>query len=877
MTTKKRKYYLHYTVFFTITFCLAYSFFFTKSKSFIRAYDGIDQQYVFFVFIGKWLRQIIADLFFNHTFSVPLWTYEIGYGADVITSANAIIGDPFNLLSVLCPIRYAEYLFCAISIFKMYLTGIVFSKFAFYFKQEQFPTLCGALLYSLCGFMLVVPTQSFFVNPMIIFPLLLMETDKCLKGKSPVLYIVYLTLSFINFFYFAYMMSIMVFLYCLVWYFIENPNKNRKIMFYLFGKFVICSCIGFLISAAFVLPVTDLLLAADRVSMERNITLLYSAKYYADFLAGFINSASVGPDSFIGFTPLALTGVILMFFEKRNKFLKIIFISLTVIACCPLLGSAMNGFAYASNRWIWAYALCVSFIFTITLPKLMELPKAKLGKIIVVCATHCILVLLTAQDVTMELLLIIIIYAAYLIVLYFINHLTEWKKNATLFCLIGFLTISTYGVYSPICNAFWEQINLGSALNMHTVDSSSDLVKRLDDPSSWRYDSYNASIQQNNGLIQDLKSFNFYSSFYNNNVDKFHQEMAFTNMPSNFKYSNLESNVILTKLLGAKYFLVKSYDTEFLPYGYDKKVLEGVAGDGMYSIYTSETALPLAFTYEKVMSRQTYEQLSPLEKQELIMEYCVMDMDAENFSSTPALSSEEVSYRIAGSDRVSLEEKCFTVEDSGGTVSLLAEELSPEFNYFLLFEDINCDSVNRYNIFVSNGERRKKYSGYMPESHLYGGKHTGLIDLGTGSSGENVIDLSFQSEGKYTFNNISLWRLPVSVIDEKLENRVKASISDLKMETNAITCSRQSLKDEILFISSPYSKGWKASVNGEAVEIRKANTAFMAIPLQKGDNQIRLEYMTPMLLEGLFLSCLGLTGLCTVAWLWRKNKKSSME
>jgi uncharacterized membrane protein YfhO len=63
---------------------------------------------------------------------------------------------------------------------------------------------------------------------------------------------------------------------------------------------------------------------------------------------------------------------------------------------------------------------------------------------------------------------------------------------------------------------------------------------------------------------------------------------------------------------------------------------------------------------------------------------------------------------------------------------------------------------------------------------------------------------------------------------------------------------------KLIFISIPYSKGWDAFLNGKQVNILKANIAFMAIPAEAGEYELKLKYRTPYLLEGLSITIISL-------------------
>ena len=62
----------------------------------------------------------------------------------------------------------------------------------------------------------------------------------------------------------------------------------------------------------------------------------------------------------------------------------------------------------------------------------------------------------------------------------------------------------------------------------------------------------------------------------------------------------------------------------------------------------------------------------------------------------------------------------------------------------------------------------------------------------------------------------------------------------------------------ILQISTSYTLGWKAFVDGKETDTINVNTGFIGIPLNQGEHKIRLKYSTPYLITGAYLSCIGI-------------------
>ena len=76
-----------------------------------------------------------------------------------------------------------------------------------------------------------------------------------------------------------------------------------------------------------------------------------------------------------------------------------------------------------------------------------------------------------------------------------------------------------------------------------------------------------------------------------------------------------------------------------------------------------------------------------------------------------------------------------------------------------------------------------------------------------------------------------------------------------KQGKNSFTAEITLNKDNLVFFSIPYEKGWSAYVNGEKAEIEKVNVGFMAVLCQAGANTIEFRYKTPALTMGAVVSC----------------------
>ena len=67
----------------------------------------------------------------------------------------------------------------------------------------------------------------------------------------------------------------------------------------------------------------------------------------------------------------------------------------------------------------------------------------------------------------------------------------------------------------------------------------------------------------------------------------------------------------------------------------------------------------------------------------------------------------------------------------------------------------------------------------------------------------------------------------------------------------------------MLFLSVPYSEGWKVKVDDKDSIFYKANHSFIGVPLLEGEHHIQLEYVTPWLKAGIVISVLSVLVFCS--------------
>ena len=78
-------------------------------------------------------------------------------------------------------------------------------------------------------------------------------------------------------------------------------------------------------------------------------------------------------------------------------------------------------------------------------------------------------------------------------------------------------------------------------------------------------------------------------------------------------------------------------------------------------------------------------------------------------------------------------------------------------------------------------------------------------------------------------------------------------------------------REQILFLSIPYDRGWSIRDNGEAVEALKVQGGMMGIVLKPGDHTITMHFMPEGLKAATVSSLAGFVLLVVTVWLDHKR------
>ena len=882
---------------FYATYCLAFLFFFSlfsyslwrAGLSFIWSVDGAEQQYNFFILESNWLHELLTNIFVNHSFTVPLWTDTVGYGADYILSVSNTLGNPINLISVFATPETAELWLSLTIPITLFLSGITFLCFCDYHHLDRISSLVGCFVYLFGGFSTIAVTQIFMLYPLFVAPLAFMGFDRVLEQESPVQLIAGTALMGMYSVSSAYMLCLILFVYGVA-KFVFLPRNERSIsrLAGMFCRAVIPIALGLLVSFVLFLPMCSNIVGQSRLNVSRDQSLFYEASYYLDLVRGFISYSDVGADCKYGFAPVAVLCLLISLTDKcaSTRIVKFMIVVSIVVLCLPFLGRVTNGFAYPNNRWIWSLCFFVGVITAISLPKIWEGGFNR--RLLVGCSAVALLsvLMIPLSKSTSGMFFAAVCILVGTAILFYCCRGRRSSVVLTSFLSLALSTAMIFYVNGALFVATTKQnIPIGKTYSSVVESSGLSMVQDESDATAFRTDTLGVPFYRNSNLAAGVLGDSFYNSYYNNYVDEYHTSLGLVSSTMNFSYAGFDARTAMEALSGTKYFIVSEQQNAHVPPLFNRIIKQ--QGNGAESQYLCESdyCLPLAYFADGVVSRSSYDNLNFVDRQNTLLNNVVLedeDLYSIKAGESPSANDEVgITEELAYSASTSFdgnEDVPSQAQDGDGALQIYDGKIVTTSSNAVVYLNVDIPANSEAYVEIdglhytdSSGEAGEPAfidvygdgthmqiwnAGYR--EHLYGGKDSWCVNTGYSNEDRHVVALQFRDAGTYEFSDLKVVSENVDWIPGKIDELSTNGVSNSVLQGNSFSCTADSDEDGLVYIRIPYSEGWHAQVNGEDVEIKRANIGFMAIEVGSGVNNIVLTYASPYVVNGARFSLLGI-------------------
>lgn len=906
MIKEQRKYcYGVYTLMFLLMCIVAFLPFFTEGKSFVwgaGVEDGLSQHFSALAYYGEALREFFRNLLAGHP-KLVMWDMSLGYGADILSTLNYYaIGDPLNLLYGFVSPKNTETMYNFMIVLRMYLAGITFIMYARKMKKRSYGTVIGALVYVFSGFCFRLGLRHpFFINPMIYFPLLCLGIEKIYQRERPYVFIFAVCVSAMSNYYFLYMLTIFAVIYAWIRFYKYSEENKIKTFFLTILKFGMYYTLGIAMAAVILLPSVIGFLGNGRYGngADWKSLIVYPGKYYLLFIENFIGYGNMGSNTNAGYLPIVGIVVLFTLFSQRMKHKKYraAFIASIIALILPIFGYAFNGFSYANNRWAFALSFIVALLTAEMYPRLFVMSKRQqigIGAGIIIYTVFCIIVNASGEEILknkgiMAACGLIAVFYILLLIFQRLGYDTQKRIVRVSMAILLLISVGVHGYYrfDPKEYAYTQEfMDQGQAYRTLKEDNIR-MLSKANDPSVYRVHAEGYRYK-NYGLINHLNTISGYYSITAKCVTDTIKGYDTLGMQYADKYKGVDQRLGLLSLAGVKYITV-AHNSQVakdvssmgdVPYGVEK-----LRKKGNITLYKNKYALPFAYAYDSYMTEQQYEQLNGIGKEQAMLAQIILNQH-------PADKEIQHNEQRNGPDiqTISLPETRIS-SPKGKKYADITVPVEKDKETYLYFKNLvyhgkkNGDDKfiltgrkGTKGILVTQNDVQQKIHIQSTFNPYYFGRKDYIVKINHQTSkAKEKVRLNFLSPGEYEFDDISLITVPKKDVLARLKERKENSMKQIQYEGNHFRGVYHAKKDQILCVTIPYSKGWKATVNGNRTKIYKANGMFMGIIMKKGTQSVKLDYETPGLKIGAWISLVAWIGLEIYGLYFEKYRKKLLN
>lgn len=884
-------------------------------SSFFWEVDGLSQQYVWFVYTGQWLREAFSTLVVDHSLALPLWTWDSGFGADVVQSLLCTAINPFYAVAAFVPEAWAEYVFEAVMLVELYAAGLTFSAWAIHKGCSRSGAFVGAIAYVFAGNAVVVFSQPGFLFPVLVFPLVLLGADRIFERGRSLLFVAMMAWTFAFSFYDAYMMCLLLVLYCLgmFWWQVDahEPRQGRlrrlgRWTLVFVGHVLLSACVA----AILFVPQAASLAGSGRLELERSWALTYTPNFYINFLLGFTSYSFVGGDAYSGFNVLVVLALVLVAMRrKQHPFLLAAFCVLTIMMLVPLFGRLMNAGQYPTDRWSWAYGLCAAYALARLLPDLLRLAGRERCLMAIVVMAYGLLCLVLPVPGRVKIAAAVLLVAC--AVCLGARRLGEHRAVVVLaVCAVTAGSVAFCWYVAPgLGNKVAELVPAGECWERHRSLGAAELIDEVSSfDGSYRVDRapHTAHRVHNAGLIGGYLSPDLYNSIYNDGIDELLTSLGLPDTEgTNNRYGSLSGRAALEALCAVGYYYVGDSEAGVMPVTFrDGELLaQGIVQGDTYGLYATDVVLPLAYTTNAYLSKTAYLELPVVDRATALLQAVVLDDGVApagciDLGEKIQASSVSVPAEVVEADGCIVGDHEVTVFEKGARLRLSLDPVADAETYLVissmdyrplglgdrfdtatwetmgLVERLKAQVAQLAAPVLTNGSFEVWGNGEAPavnvyypnaDDPIYGGVRDWVCNLGYSAEGHVEATVVFGAPGVYSFASASVIAQPMEPVLEAIEACQQGAARHLELGANRLSCQVAPQADGLTLFSVGFSDGWSATVDGEPAEILRADLGFMAVWVPAGEHTVELVYATPLLAEGAVLTVVGL-GACVVVF-----------
>ncbi|MCG7338650.1 YfhO family protein [Staphylococcus sp. ACRSN] len=693
----------------------------------------------------------------------------------------------------------------------------------------------------------------FFSDVFILLPLLLLSIERALKKGHIGLFIVIVTITLVNNFYFAYYQLLTGLIYFGVRLIFQHKHDilSRGKAFKLI---LIAAVLGLCNSLFFFYHSLQSYLNNRRIPFHGHV----------DLFEQFNQNTNVFYDNYL-IVVLFITIQALLSFKLYKHYYYRIFALLTIVAIVatflPFVDQLFNGFSAPQKRWhyLLAFTSAVTIGLYVKYFRTLHIWNYMTTSIIAL-----LIIFLSAwyyHDFVAWLWFAPIIPLIGMLIL--LVKEPNWRVKLSNFYIIAIilLAILVSFVFTRNQIFFEDHVNranryyansslFNSNLQRNLVNTMNN-QKREDERIDWR-----VNEQDNTPMYQHFKGMSVYSSIFDHNILDYYYDDLKINLKeeSVSRYQSTNGRQNIASLFSEKYLMLKSYQSN-VPNNFKK-----IKSRGQYQIYENTLNLPSVRVTNKIYNAKQLTNV--LDREHAMIDGVVMQNKGQSYNQKARnlLNSTQIKYDNINSKNNSHIE----LSKSTGRIQLqIPENLRKKYKDFYI------------DLLVKRGQPDSNYlidiNGYT-NNRLYNnstyrtGINTQLYKTKPDKYGN--INITFSPSGNYIVNLNGLYGEDYQQL--KSAHETNQNIGHYKDIKNGVKVKLNQHKKGIATINIPYREGMTAYIKGQKVKPFKVNYMMTGVKVSKDSDEIVIKYRPKFWFVMFLISFVSIT----ISALWGKRVKN---
>ncbi len=879
MQKRRNGWFAAYTTMYIICVAACLCLFYIRGKLPIYKVDGYMQHYTV---LGH-MREVVRDLLAGNGFRMI--DFRLGQGMDTLTTMGYHgFTDPLNLIAALFPEQHTHCAYMLISFLRVYFTGI---SLVFYARKigarDGWALSCAGIIYAFSGYAAYnMSCHTYFLNAMILLPMLFVMVERVFRreGWAGFALVVALTLA-VNF-YFGYVNTLIAIAYIVVRLIARAGESGirgtARDGFALLGAYVL----GAAISAVVFLP--EVLAYFNNVRMGETggyhgSMLRYPAKYYIRFLCNLFMPWGMAPHwTILSFAPLAFAGVIALLWKRgRRKVQLMAGMGLCAAALCvPLLGKILCGGSYLNNRWSYALNVFIAAAAALALPGLLAPKRRAMRRVIGLsmlawCGGLLAYCAVNGMISPMRMLGIASMLATGLLILLYNSRRAAWLRagnmgRALCALLVLSVPVNVASMYAYI--GFFGEMMPWNIQEKYANETAAD---RIEDDGVYRVEQL--AYGDSHALMKDYMGTGFFWSLVPAEVGNYYCDLGSSAQRFLDSVLDLGGGAAAETVAAVKYCIApEAAAINAVPYGFEFSRSVASGKGRRFDVYENRYALPIGYAYDAAMTEAAYDALTVDQKQQALLACAICDTD---LLPQADFADEGISleYSVLESSDVEWGDRGFSA--GNGDTLQLGFAAPEDSETWLVFDGLITGKPARFTVESRRGTTYAITSS--PSSLYYFASPAIAICLGGGEEALEGCTVRFYKGSTFRFDGLRVVSLPLARYRERAAARRSEAMTDVALGTNRLTGRIDVPGDRVLQIAVPYSRGWRAWVDGVQQPVLRCGGMYMGLEIGAGRHEIEMRYVTPGLKIGAAITAAGLALMLALAMAGRRMRRKRIQ